>query len=92
VTWREIVILFLYLVDNTGNRGPVGFNNVVTSIDHALVALLDEIHLAPKVDSHANYSSDSCIHTCLYKKEYNLMRNPNGTKIATLILVTSRQN
>jgi hypothetical protein len=54
-------------VDNTGNRGPVGFDNVVTSIDHALVALLDEIHLAAQVDSHSNYGSDSCIHACKNK-------------------------
>jgi hypothetical protein len=65
-------------VDNTGNGGPVGFGDVVTSIDHALVALLDEIHLAAQVNSHTNDSSDSCIHACRNKGKFNLMRNLKG--------------
>lgn len=69
VSYQMPIILFVsrestYPMNDARYRGPIGFDNVVTTIDHPLIAFPDKEDFATKVDAHTNHSSYSSIHTC----------------------------
>jgi hypothetical protein len=51
------------LVDDGTDRGPVGLDDVLAAVNHALVALLNEIHFTSQVYSHAHHGPHGGIHS-----------------------------
>ncbi len=56
-----------YLMDDGGHGRPIGFNDVLATVDHPLVSFFDEKHFAPQVNAHANDGTYGGIHTCEYR-------------------------
>lgn len=51
-----------HLVDDARDRRPVGLHNVVPSVHHALVALLDEVDPSSNKQSHAHHCPHRRVH------------------------------
>lgn len=49
-------------MDDAGNGGPVSLHNVVSSVHHALVALLDEEDPCANIQSHAHHRPHRRVH------------------------------
>lgn len=50
------------LVNDARDGHPAGLDDVVATVDHALVALLDEVHPTAQVQSHAHHRPDGRVH------------------------------
>ena len=49
-------------LDDVRHRVPVGFHNVVPTVDHALVALVDEEDATAEVEAGSDHGTDSRVH------------------------------
>lgn len=65
----------MYLVDDAGHRGPVSLHNVVASVHHALVALLDEVDSSTNKQSHAHHCPHSRVHALEWEDDAEWCQN-----------------